>query len=197
MYTLKSVPSRSLHFIACRFLPQGFEKREYGEPDITYSEWVYLLFPMFITCFPLKLRPIINHSPASCCWVSKSCLTLFYPMDCSPLSSSVHGISQARILEWVAISFSRGSSWPRDWTHVSCIAGRFFTSKPPGKPILLLLTNIWMFWALTIRQEDLALSLRWSLLSPQHAPLRITVVKQGCSSSPFFQWEPQSTVVLI
>ena len=41
------------------------------------------------------------------------------PMDCS---SSVHGISQARILEWVAISFSRGSSWPRSWTHISCIS---------------------------------------------------------------------------
>ena len=49
-------------------------------------------------------------------------------MDCSPSSSSVHGISQARILEWVAISFSRGSSQPRDWTQVSCIAGRFFTA---------------------------------------------------------------------
>ena len=42
----------------------------------------------------------------------------------SPPGSSVHGILQARVLEWVAISFSRGSSWPRDWTQVSCIAGR-------------------------------------------------------------------------
>ena len=41
-------------------------------------------------------------------------------MDCSPPGSSVHGISQAKILEWVAISSSRGSSQPRDWTHVSC-----------------------------------------------------------------------------
>ena len=41
-------------------------------------------------------------------------------MDCSPLGSSVHGISQARILEWIAISLAKGSSWPRDWTHVSC-----------------------------------------------------------------------------
>ena len=48
-------------------------------------------------------------------------------MDCSPPSSSVYGILQARILEWVAIQFSRGSSQPRDWTQVSCIAGRFFT----------------------------------------------------------------------
>ena len=56
-------------------------------------------------------------------------------MDYSPPGSSVHGISQARILEWVAISFSRGFSHPRDWAQVSCIAGGFFTSEPPGKPV--------------------------------------------------------------
>ena len=55
-------------------------------------------------------------------------------MDYSPLGSSVHGISHARIFEWVAISFSKGSSWLRDWTHVSCLAGRFFMTEPPGKP---------------------------------------------------------------
>ena len=47
-------------------------------------------------------------------------------MDYSPQGSSVHGIFQARILEWVTIPFSRASSWPRDWTQVSCFAGRFF-----------------------------------------------------------------------
>ena len=54
-------------------------------------------------------------------------------MDCSPPGSSVRGISQARTLERIATSFSRGSSWPRDWTHVSYIGGGFFTTKPPGK----------------------------------------------------------------
>ena len=49
-------------------------------------------------------------------------------MDYSPPDSSIHGISQARIQEWVVISFSRGSSRPRDQTHVSCTAGRFLTS---------------------------------------------------------------------
>ena len=49
-------------------------------------------------------------------------------MDCSPSASSVHGILQARILEWVAIAFFQGSSWPRDRTRVSCIAGRCFTT---------------------------------------------------------------------
>ena len=59
--------------------------------------------------------------------VAQSCWTLCDPMDNSLPGSSVHGILQARILEWVAISSSRGSSWPRHRTWVSCIAGRFFT----------------------------------------------------------------------
>ena len=57
-----------------------------------------------------------------------SCLWLCDPMDYSPPSSSVHGIFQARLLEWVAILFWRGSSRPRNQTRVSCIAGRFFTA---------------------------------------------------------------------
>ena len=60
--------------------------------------------------------------------VAQSCLTLWDPMDCSLPGSSVYGIFQARILEWVAISFSRRSSQPRDWTRVSCIVGRCFTA---------------------------------------------------------------------
>ena len=59
--------------------------------------------------------------------VVKLCLTLCDPMDCSLSCSSIHGVSQERKLEWVANSFSRGSSPPRDQTCVSCIAGRFFT----------------------------------------------------------------------
>ena len=65
--------------------------------------------------------------------VTQSCLTLCNPRECSPPGSSVHWISQARILEWVAITFSRGSSQPRDQTQVSCIAGRFFTVWTPRK----------------------------------------------------------------
>ena len=70
-----------------------------------------------------------------CCCLLTQCLTLCDPMYCSPLSFSVHGILQARILEWVAISSSRGSSWPKDQTWVSCLAGGFFTPEPPGKPL--------------------------------------------------------------
>ena len=59
--------------------------------------------------------------------VTQSCPTLCNPMDYSLPGSYIHGIFQARVLEWVAISFSRGYSWPRDWTQVSRIAGRGFT----------------------------------------------------------------------
>ena len=68
----------------------------------------------------------------SCCFLVISCVWLFGdPIGQSPPDSSVHGISQTRILEWVAISFFRGSSWPRDQTWITSIAGRFFTSEPP------------------------------------------------------------------
>ena len=58
--------------------------------------------------------------------VAQSCPTFCNPVDCSLPGFSVHGILRARILEWVTISFSRGSSQPRDWTWVSCIGGRRF-----------------------------------------------------------------------
>ena len=55
-------------------------------------------------------------------------VTLSCPTLCNPIDSTVHGILQARILEWVAYPFSRGSSQPRDWTQVSCLVGGFFTN---------------------------------------------------------------------
>ena len=74
--------------------------------------------------------------------VTQSCPTLCDPVDCSPSGSSDHGILQATILEWVAISFSRGSSQPRDRTRVSHIGGRRFNlwatrealENPPNTP---------------------------------------------------------------
>ena len=62
--------------------------------------------------------------------VAKSYGTLCDPMDCNPLGFSVYRIPQARILEWVAISFSKGSSQPRNWTYISCLAGGFSTTEP-------------------------------------------------------------------
>ena len=77
---------------------------------------------------PLRSHHIIITG--LCCLPAKllqSCPTLCNPMDCSPPGSSVHGILHARVLEWVALPSSKGSSWPRVWTWVSCIASRLFT----------------------------------------------------------------------
>ena len=65
------------------------------------------------------------------------CQTLYDPMDCNLSGSSVHGIFQARILEWVAISFSRGSSWLKDLVSPAS-TGRFFTTAPPGNITCML-----------------------------------------------------------
>ena len=72
-------------------------------------------------------------------WIDLHCgcgsKSKFWPLSCVQLFvtlCTVLGILQARILEWVAMPFSRGSSWPRDWTKVFCIAGRFFTAESPG-----------------------------------------------------------------
>ena len=70
-------------------------------------------------CYPPET--IITLLIKYVCVHAQSCLTLWNPMDCSLPGSSVHRVFQARILEWVAIFSSRGSSWPRDWTNVSCI----------------------------------------------------------------------------
>ena len=71
--------------------------------------------------------------------VAQLCPALWDPMDYSLPKSSVHEIFQARVLEWVAISFSRGSSWPRDRTQVSCFAARHFTvwATREALPIIL------------------------------------------------------------
>ena len=71
-------------------------------------------------------------------------------MDCSPPGSFVHGISQARILEWIALSFSRGPSRPRVQSCFSCIAGRFFTIEPPGKPPLPRVRSPNKWWLIVL-----------------------------------------------
>ena len=79
--------------------------------------------------------------------------TLCDSMDCSPLGSSAHGILQARIVEWVAISYSRGSFRPSDWTHIYRIAVRFLTTAPPGLKMLC------STWSHILQQNSLSLFL--------------------------------------
>ena len=92
------------------------------------SSWLPLLIFPF-SSFWLCQNVACNHhqSNKSESKVTQSCPNFCDPMDCSLPGSFIHEIFQARVLEWVAISFSRGSSWPRDRTQVSHIAGRCFT----------------------------------------------------------------------
>ena len=108
------------------------------------------------------------------CWKDKMCvcvcvlftqlrLTLCDPMNCSPPGSSVHGIFQARILEWVAIPFSRGFSQPRDQTHISHIAGRFFSALATHFSCETMLW--WTFCSFIFDHEDVIdwINQQWSL----------------------------------
>ena len=86
------------------------------------------------------------------CMLSRLCCVWLFvtPIDCSPPGCSVHGILQARILEWVVMPFSRGSSRPKDQTRVSCVScfGRevFYHLAPPGKPLILHIKMVNMFF---------------------------------------------------
>ena len=109
------------------------------------------LLPCLDPALILVLWPWVRHMTSL--WtvlVTQLCWTLCNPMDCSPPGFSVQGILQARILEWTAIAFSRGTSQPRDRTLVSCFTGRFFTVWATGKPhdlsVLLLLSCFSRVW---------------------------------------------------
>ena len=103
--------------------------------------------------------------------VTQSCLTPCDPMDCSLPGSSVHGILQARILEWVAMPSSRGSSWPRDLTWISCIAGRFFNLRATGKSSILHIVK-YTFQCYSLKSS-------YSFLLPWHWHLRKICNRSG------------------
>ena len=96
-------------------------------------------------------KPLIQLQRGCCCLVSKLCPTLCDTMDCSPPGSSVPVILQTRLLEWVAMPSSTGSSQLKDPTHIShvswfptspALAGRLFTIAPPGKPSIQWTTGL-------------------------------------------------------
>ena len=96
------------------------------------SQWCRPAISSCRLVFSLKVKSTVNqshdytHSTACAhAQLRQPCPARSDPTDCSPPGSSVHGTSQARILDWMVISFSRGSSQPRDRTHISCIVGRF------------------------------------------------------------------------
>ena len=131
--------SRSI--VSDSLLPHGLEPTMDWSLPWTVASSIHGIFQAKSTgvgCHCL-LQPMTTEEFAKCdsrdfffsfvsvCLVAQSCPTLCDLIDCSPPGSSVHGILQARILEWVAIPFSNGSSWPRNWTQVSCITDRFVT----------------------------------------------------------------------
>ena len=139
-YPLTSAPQSPLHCVAPACIHTLYEKAL----NMDSRQWL-LCFPISVGSTLLQARNCVffyllfleqSMMYDSCiCPVTQSCPTVCNPMDCRLPGSSVHGILQARILEWVAISFSRGSSQPRDITCISCLVGRFFTTEPPEKPI--------------------------------------------------------------
>ena len=99
--------------------------------------------------------------------------------------SSIHGIFQARLLEWVAIPFSRGSSQPRDWTWVSCIAGRLLTvwateGLQGSNPHRLH----WKHEVLTTYQENSCFLGGWGGVWPHHVACGLSVPQAGIESMP-------------
>ena len=106
------------HFRILRAWNPTFSKNIYVAPTNYWGQYAkYFVYVNRLIYMPKILRVL----------VTQSCPTLCDPLDCSLPGFSICGIFQARILEWIAISFSRGSSWPRYWTQVSWIAGRLFT----------------------------------------------------------------------
>ena len=106
----------------------------------TLFSWTSISLQMVASAMKLKDACSLEEKPRQTYqWaseVTQSCPALCDPMDCGLPGSSIHGIFQARVLEWVAISFSRGSSQPRDQTQVFCTAGWHFTSELLRKSIL-------------------------------------------------------------
>ena len=116
-------PSQKFSAVICETLSDA-------SPKVTCPKLAPSGSDSFYKCilFCFKIRNV--------CVCAQSCLTLCDPMGCSPLGSADHRIFQARILEWVAISSSRESSWPRDQTLVSCTAGKFIACSYYGSPWL-------------------------------------------------------------
>ena len=119
-----------------------------------------------------------------CVWVAQSCLTLCNPMDCSLPCSCVCGILQARILKWVAIPFSRGSSQHRGQNRVSCIAGRFFTSWATREALRVLYISsnrtVGHLWSCLLQRLHLSVSLGQVLC----CLALCSVIPQICLASP-------------
>ena len=120
LFKMQSQPS------SCAGLSQFFCGLYFAFTSPTFQFFIRLYAP-----WNWDSKYILALSGVSEVLVVQSCPTLCDPVDCSPPGSSIHGIVQAKTLEWFAIPFSKGPSQPRDQTRVSCIAGRCFTIWAP------------------------------------------------------------------
>ena len=120
-------------------------------------------------------------------------LDSYNPVDCSPPGSSIHGIFQAGIPGWVAISFSRGSSRPRDWTMVSCLTGRLFTTWATRE------TREWM------AGHSSKAETRWNVFALQHLHAWVTYTGRAAdfscrmkvSTAWLSRWDPGRMTFII
>ena len=131
----------SCSFTISRSLPRSMSLQQWYHPAISSSDALFSFCPQSFPAsgtFPMSQLFVADDQNTGtsastwklcevCVLVAQSYPTLCDPMYWRPPGSSVHGILQTRILEWVAIFFSRGSSWSKDQTQVSCVAGGFFT----------------------------------------------------------------------
>ena len=104
--------------------------------DWAHTWWftLWICFRCTLVCYQLYMCICICVHLHTRTKSLQSWMTFCDPVDCSPPGPSVHGVLQARILEWIAISSSRGPSQLKDRTHVSCVGKHLFNTEPPGKP---------------------------------------------------------------
>ena len=120
------------------FILITLEKQVWGRKPVNKEKFAHVIsLSLLLNSYvrsehSLNMNAVLGHSVMS---------DSLRPMDCSPPGFSAHGIFQARILEWVVISSSRGSSQARDGTRVSCIAGRFLTTESSRTPSALVNTH--------------------------------------------------------
>ena len=138
-YRSVCIPRRKLDDVSLRIRPETTVRFTMSQSMILEVFWLIHMMPdnnnLPVGCQGPEWRGVVSRG-YWCCLIAKSCPILCDPMDWSLPGCSVYGISQTRVLEWVVIFFSRGSSRPRDWIRTSCIADRLFTTEPArGSPI--------------------------------------------------------------
>ena len=153
-----------------KFLKDNLTPKTVLKGSLQYARktiWIKLFFWVLYFC-TWDMANILNKTISSpfasvcalmciymCVLAAQSCLTLCNPTDCNLPGSCVRGILQARILGWVAIFFSRRSPWPKGWTQVSCVAGRFFTLWATSVSVYVCI-YVWYFFFYFLPLDSIA-----------------------------------------